>query len=65
MGDGDDPDPRQSAIDATAEGSRARTLGLPRDACPYEPNSEEAHEWFEGYDGRGTRGSPLTREVKS
>jgi hypothetical protein len=27
MGDGDDPDPRQSAIDATAEGSRARRLG--------------------------------------
>jgi hypothetical protein len=62
--EGDDPDPRQAAIDATAEGSRARTLGLPRDACPHEPDSEEADEWLEGYDGRTSQGGTLAREVK-
>ena len=64
MGHGDDPDPGQVVIDATAEGSRARVLGLPRDACPYEPGSEEAHEWLEGYDGRGSQGGTLAGEVK-
>ncbi len=60
----DDPNPKQPALDATAEGARARAKGNPRDACPYPPDSEERHEWFEGYDGTSVEGSPLAPEAK-
>ena len=32
-----DPNPNESAVDATAEGSRARTSGGIRTSCPYPP----------------------------
>ncbi len=63
--DHDDPNPRQAAVDPTAEGSRARTQGKSRDDCPYPAGSEESHEWLEGYDGQGTQGAPLTPETKN
>ena len=58
----EDPNPNQIAVDPTAEGSRARAEGLPRDACPYAADSEECHEWLEGYDGKTSQGSPLMPE---
>ena len=61
----DDPTPNKSAMDPTAEGARARAQGTPREACPYARDSEEFHEWVEGYDGMSVEGSPLAREVKS
>jgi len=33
------------------QGARARTLGRPRDACPYPGESRERRAWFEGFDG--------------
>ena len=67
MGDskGDDPGPDRLAVDATAEGARARAQGKPREACPYALDSEERHEWFDGYDGRSVQGSALMPEVKA
>ncbi len=38
-------------MDVIKQGARARTLGRPRDACPYPTNSRERRAWFEGYDG--------------
>ena len=61
----DDPTPNKSAMDPTAEGARARAQGTPREACPYAQNSEEFHEWVEGYDGMSVEGSPLALEVKN
>ena len=61
----DDPTPNKLAMDPTAEGARARAQGTPREACPYTQDSEEFHEWIEGYDGMSVDGSPLAREVKS
>ncbi len=61
----DDPNPSQAAVDPTAEGSRARAEGKPRDACPYLAGSEERQEWLEGYDGPSTQGVPLMPETKS
>ena len=52
-------------MDPTAEGARARAQGTPREACPYAQDSEEFHDWVEGYDGMSVEGSPLAREVKS
>lgn len=57
----DDPTPTGPATDPTAEGSRARAEGKPRDACPYPLGSEQAHEWSEGYDGQESQGSPLVK----
>jgi ribosome modulation factor len=56
----DDPNPDIKAVDPTAEGSRARAKGRDRDACPYAADTEERHEWLEGYDGRDAQGSELT-----
>ena len=58
-----DPNPTKPAVDATAEGARARAQGVHRDACPYAPDSEKRHEWLEGYDGVGSEGSPLVSET--
>lgn len=33
------------------QGARARTVGRPRDACPYPADSRERRAWFEGFDG--------------
>ena len=52
----DDPTPNKSAMDPTAEGARARAQGTPREACPYAQDSEEFHEWVEGYDGMSVEG---------
>ena len=60
----DDPNPSQPAVDPTAEGSRARAEGRPRDDCPYPVGSEECQEWLEGYDGRNTQGASLMPEGK-
>ena len=60
----DDPNPSQPTIDPTAEGARARAENKPREACPYAPDTEERHEWLEGYDGMSTEGSALVPEAK-
>jgi hypothetical protein len=60
----DDPTPNNSAIDPTAEGARARAQGAPREACPYPLDSEQRHEWLEGYDGVSVSGSPLVPSAK-
>jgi hypothetical protein len=57
----DDSNPLQRAVDATAEGARARALEWSRSDCPYVSGSEEAHEWLEGFDGRGSQGFPLVK----
>jgi len=57
----DDINTGQKAGDATAEGARARAHELPRNECPYISGSEEAHEWLEGFDGRGSQGFPLVK----
>jgi ribosome modulation factor len=59
-----DQNPNQPAVDATAEGARAKAQGLPRNACPYALDSEQHHEWLEGYDGVTVEGSPLVPEAK-
>ena len=38
-------------MDVIKLGTRARTLGRPRDACPYPTDSRERRAWYEGYDG--------------
>ncbi|WP_458425662.1 ribosome modulation factor [Methylorubrum extorquens] len=38
-------------MDIIKQGSRARAIGRPRDACPYPGDSRERRAWFEGYDG--------------
>lgn len=38
-------------MDVIRQGARARTLGRPRDACPYPTDSRERRAWYEGYDG--------------
>ena len=38
-------------MDIIKLGARARTLGRPRDACPYPSESRERRAWYEGYDG--------------
>jgi hypothetical protein len=38
-------------MDVIKLGARARTLGRPRDACPYPSESRERRAWYEGYDG--------------
>ena len=60
----DDINPRQTAVDATAEGARARRLEWSRHDCPHLWGSEEAHEWLEGFDGRGSQGDPLVSRAK-
>jgi hypothetical protein len=60
----DDPNPSQPAVDPTAEGARARAEHKPREACPYRADTEECHEWLEGYDGMSTEGSVLVPESK-
>ena len=45
-------------LDPIAEGARARTLGRPKDACPYPAESRERVEWLEGYDGMPTAQVP-------
>jgi len=58
------PPPIRPVVDATSEGARARAEGRSRQDCPYPPDSEERHEWFEGYDGTQTEGAPLVAETK-
>ena len=58
----DDPDPQRPAVDPTAEGVRARSGGISRDLCPYALDSEERHEWLEGYDGMPLSASPMVAE---
>jgi hypothetical protein len=38
-------------MDIIKQGSRARALGRPRDACNYPADSRERRAWYEGYDG--------------
>ena len=38
-------------MDVIMQGSRARVLGRPRDACPHPADSRERRAWYEGYDG--------------
>lgn len=38
-------------MDVIKQGARARTVGRPRDACPYPRDSRERRAWYEGYDG--------------
>ncbi|TXM72780.1 hypothetical protein FV226_11435 [Methylobacterium sp. WL12] len=38
-------------MEVIRQGSRARTTGRPRDACPYPADSRERRAWFEGFDG--------------
>lgn len=38
-------------MDVIKQGARARTIGRPRDACPYPGDSRERRAWYEGYDG--------------
>ena len=38
-------------MDIIKQGSRARALGRPRDACNYPLDSRERRAWYEGYDG--------------
>lgn len=38
-------------MEVIKQGARARTLGRPRDACPYSADSRERRAWYEGYDG--------------
>lgn len=38
-------------MDVIKLGARARTIGRPRDACPYPSESRERRAWYEGYDG--------------
>ncbi|GAB6842969.1 ribosome modulation factor [Methylorubrum rhodinum] len=38
-------------MDVIKQGSRARALGRPRDACPHPADSRERRAWYEGYDG--------------
>jgi len=38
-------------MDIIKQGSRARALGRPRDACPHPADSRERRAWYEGYDG--------------
>ncbi len=38
-------------MDIVKQGARARSVGRPRDACPYPGESRERRAWFEGYDG--------------
>ena len=38
-------------MDVIMQGSRARALGRPRDACPHPADSRERRAWYEGYDG--------------
>ncbi|GEP12635.1 ribosome modulation factor [Methylobacterium gnaphalii] len=37
--------------DPISEGAHARSLGRPKDACPYPAGTEERKSWLEGYDG--------------
>src|SRR3954447_21942358 len=59
----DDPNPSQPTIDPTAEGARARAENKPREACPYAPDTEERHEWLEGYDAISTEGAAHVPEA--
>ncbi|MCX4195370.1 hypothetical protein OMR07_07015 [Methylobacterium organophilum] len=38
-------------MEVIKQGARARTMGRPRDACPYPADSRERRAWFEGFDG--------------
>ena len=38
-------------MDIVKQGARARSVGRPRDACPYPGESRDRRAWFEGYDG--------------
>lgn len=38
-------------FDAISEGSRARSKGQRRDACPYPAGTLERDDWLEGFDG--------------
>lgn len=38
-------------MEVIKQGARARTVGRPRDACPYPADSRERRAWFEGFDG--------------
>jgi ribosome modulation factor len=45
-------DTRQPTIvQLIAEGAHARTIGRPKDSCPYAADSPERKAWLEGYDG--------------
>jgi ribosome modulation factor len=48
------------AQDHTGQGMKARVQKKRRDACPYSLNSEERHEWLEGYDGMSSEGGPAS-----
>jgi ribosome modulation factor len=40
-----------------AEGTASYLHGLPRDNCPYPPNSDEREPWLEGWDQPARRDS--------
>jgi hypothetical protein len=56
------PSPKAPPRNPTAEGARARAEGRNREPCPYPLDSEERHEWVEGYDGVESEGAPLVTE---
>ena len=60
-----DPTAERAIQDPTAEGLKARIHHLGREACPYPLDSDERHEWLEGYDGVHAEGSPLISEMRA
>jgi ribosome modulation factor len=52
-------DTRQpTIIDAIAEGTHARAIGLPKESCPYDADMPERKAWLEGYDGAPAEDGP-------
>ncbi|TXN11327.1 Rmf/CrpP family protein [Methylobacterium sp. WL8] len=47
----DDGEEAPMIMDVIKQGARARTMGRPRDACPYPGDSRERRAWYEGFDG--------------
>ncbi|WP_375466417.1 Rmf/CrpP family protein [uncultured Methylobacterium sp.] len=50
-----------SRTDPILQGARARSLGRPKEACPYARASEERTAWIEGYDGMPRDPAPTRR----
>ncbi len=48
----------QRRVALTKEGMRMRTLGRPKDVCPYPLNSPEREAWMEGFDGEPSDQAP-------
>ena len=48
----DDPGPPRNVSD---EGTASFLHGLPREDCPYPPDSEDREEWLSGWDHAAAR----------